>query len=83
MDGAEETCNPDAFMQAFPKLSCVIMNDKSFFGGLRKLADAASKQIGDADVCLVDSWELFAFTPNAGLFEKILSGAKECLPDNP
>ena len=82
MDGSEDSCNPDSFMHAFPQLSCVAIDDDSgFVAGFQSLVNAAAANIGSADVCLVDSWELYAFTRKETAFREMLSGAIACLPD--
>jgi hypothetical protein len=81
MDGAEESCNPDSFIDTFPQLSCVTINDDAaLFAGIQVLVTAAVANIGSADVCLVDSSELYAFTRKETVFREILSGAIACLP---
>jgi len=82
MDGSEESCNPDSFMRAFPQLSCVAVDDDSGrFTGFQSLVKIAVANIGDADVCLIDSWELCAFTRNETIFREMLSRAIASLPD--
>ncbi len=81
MDGSEEACNPESFMHTFPQLSCVAIDDCSGFAGFPSLVNAAADHIGGADVCLVDSWELYAFTTKETVFREMLSGAIACLPD--
>ena len=59
MDGSEDSCNPDSFMHAFPQLSCVAIDDDSgFVAGFQSLVNAAAANIGSADVCLDDSWDI-------------------------
>ena len=80
MDGAAETCNPQAFVDAFPQMSCVVV-DGEFSQPPKKLVNLVAERIGAADVCLVDSYELFAFTRDEDVYQRILSGTKDCLPN--
>ena len=80
MDGPTETCNPQVFVNTFPDMSCVVVAGE-FSQPPIPLADIAVERIGAADVCLVDSSELLAFTRDEGLSRRILSKAKDCLPN--
>jgi hypothetical protein len=80
MDGDAETCSPGAFVDAFPQTSCVVIDGDSSESPQR-LANLVAQRIGAADVCLVDSHELFAFTKNEDVYRQVLSGAIARLPD--
>lgn len=80
MDGAAATCNPDAFVAAFPQLSCVVL-EGDFSESPQRLTSLVAQRIGAADVCLVDSSELFAFTKKETVYQEILSGAIDLLPN--
>ncbi len=79
LDGDAETCNPQAFVSAFPQTSCVVI-DGHFSESPQRLTDLVAQRIGAADVCLVDSYELFAFTKSEDVYRAILSGAIARLP---
>jgi len=80
MDGNAETCSPQAFVNAFPQTSSVVI-DGHFSESPQRLTDLVAQRIGAADVCLVDSYELFVFTKNEDVYRRILSGAIARLPD--
>lgn len=80
MDGAAETCNPEAFLAAFPQLSCVVL-DGDFSESAQQLTSLVAQQIDAADVCLVNSSELLAFTKKENVYREILSGAIDRLPN--
>lgn len=80
MDGAAGTCNPQAFVAAFPHLSCVVL-DGDFSDSAQRLTSLVAQRIGAADVCLVNSRELFAFTKKENVYREILSGAIDRLPN--
>lgn len=85
MDGAEESCNPESFIQTFPEFcaSVIVMDDleeqqKNLsvfsvnFGNQMELAieDIVAGQIGAKELCLIDTFELFTFTKNEQLHHK-------------
>jgi hypothetical protein len=79
VDGDAETCNPQAFVDAVPQTSCVVI-DGDFSESPQQLTDLVAQQIGAGDVCLVDSYELFAFTKDENVYRQVLSGAIARLP---
>ena len=80
MDGDVETCNPQAFVEAFPE-TCVVV-DGEISTSPKQLIHIAAKRIGVADVCLVDSYELLAFTKYEDVYRQILSAAIDRLPNH-
>ena len=79
MDGDAETCNPQVFADAFPQISCVVI-DGEFSESPQRLTDLVAQRIGAGDVCLVDSYELFALTKDEDIYRQILSAAIARLP---
>ena len=84
MDGSEETCNPKSFMLTLPEISesCVVIEDSNTLLRPSELINLATHHIGRADVCLVDSSELYAVTKDEALYKSILHKAIDCLPDS-
>src|SRR3712207_5507985 len=79
MDGDAETCNPQTFINAFPETSCVII-DGTFSQPPRQLMELVVQRMGAGEVCLVDSYELFAFPRNEDIFHLGRYGAIDRLP---
>ena len=79
MDGDAETCNSQAFVDAFPQISCVVM-DGDFSEPPQQLTSLVAQRIGVAQVCLIDSYELFAFTKHEDVYHQILSDTIARLP---
>ncbi len=93
MDGAEESCNPQSFIKTFPEFceSVVVLDDLSelkcgaWFGITvgnkmqEAISDVVAKHIGDAELCLVDSYELFTFTRSENLHRRMLPKVLDCL----
>lgn len=64
--------------------SCVVIEDPNIVDpsqGFDQLADLVKQSIGKAEVCLVESRELYAFTTDEALYRNILTKAISCLPD--
>src|SRR5688572_7011967 len=71
MDGDAESCNSQAFVDAFPQISCVVI-DGDFSEAPQQLTSLVAQRIGVAQVCLVDSYELFAFTKQEDVYRQFL-----------
>ncbi|MDQ3820067.1 MAG: hypothetical protein M3362_20650, partial [Acidobacteriota bacterium] len=91
---SEESCNPQSFIKTFPEFceSVVVLDNLSNLRGTGTLfgivlgntmqleiADIVEKQIGEAELCLVDAFELFTFTRNEDLHRRMLPEVLNCL----
>jgi len=82
MDGDAATCNSQAFVDAFPQTSCVVI-EGDFSEAPSQLTSLVAQRIGVAQVCLVNSYELFAFMKHEDVYHQIASDAIARLPDHP